>query len=399
LPSLKEQQLLNRLKVKDNLKQEYLAKLLSFDPTPKKIYRNWLIDKFNKKQIRLEDKSKIIEELTLFDELRKTRKGLDIGQLTMTEFRELVTTETPTLSESAKERAHIQELESNGDIEVLLRSKEATIKIPHTHEASCILGRGTKWCTAGRDDEETFEHYRGIGNLYIVTIGSDKYQLHFESKQYMDAMDVECSSEQIKILLELMKGKINSTTFYCKYAKYNGRWGEGSNEEEAISQSPKYSYDYADFVLKKRWGKDTPAEQTISQSPEYAYYYARFVLKERWGVNTPAEQTISQSPYYSHLYAHDILKERWGVNTPAEQTISQSPQWSYNYSRYVLKERWGKDTPAEQTISQSPQYAYSYAKYVLKERWGKDTPAEQAISQSPKYLHWEELYNELDFDD
>jgi len=65
LPPLKEQQLLNRLKVDEHLKQEYLAKLLSFDPTPKKIYRNWLIDKFNKKQIRLEDKIKTIEGFAL----------------------------------------------------------------------------------------------------------------------------------------------------------------------------------------------------------------------------------------------------------------------------------------------------------------------------------------------
>jgi len=172
----------------------------------------------------------------------------------MGEFRDLVITETPTLSNNAKDRARIQALEANGEIEVLLRTKEATIKIPHTHKASCVLGRGTKWCPTEKDPS-AFEQYSAAGNLYVIAIGGEKFQFHFEEGQFMDALDVGCGDEKIKVVLGLMEGVVDKPYFYYQYAKHYGRWGEDSREEIKISDDARLSYYYAKDVLKERWGR------------------------------------------------------------------------------------------------------------------------------------------------
>ena len=69
---------------------------------------------------------------------------------------------------------------------------------PHTSEAACTLGHGTKWCTTSG----AFEQYSEDGPLYIMIPKkprhkNEKYQLHIESKQLMDKDDSEAEIEDI----------------------------------------------------------------------------------------------------------------------------------------------------------------------------------------------------------
>lgn len=69
---------------------------------------------------------------------------------------------------------------------------------PHTSEAACTLGHGTKWCTTSG----AFEQYSKDGPLYIMIPKkpqhkNEKYQLHIESKQLMDKDDREAEIEDI----------------------------------------------------------------------------------------------------------------------------------------------------------------------------------------------------------
>lgn len=71
-----------------------------------------------------------------------------------------------------------------------------TIKIyhPKTEEESCHYGRGTKWCTAARE-HSMFDDYNEKGPLYIVVPRKpvhkgEKYQLHFETAQFMNERDI-----------------------------------------------------------------------------------------------------------------------------------------------------------------------------------------------------------------
>ena len=67
---------------------------------------------------------------------------------------------------------------------------------PKTYAASCKLGQGTRWCTATTEDDSYFKKYTKSGPLYIninKNNPAEKYQLHFESGQYMDREDEEIS--------------------------------------------------------------------------------------------------------------------------------------------------------------------------------------------------------------
>lgn len=88
-----------------------------------------------------------------------------------------------------------------------------TIKVyqPTTVEGACYYGRGTKWCTSATLSENLFEEYDDQGPLYIIQPikprhTGEKYQLHFESEQYMDENDEEVELIQLfKWYPELVK--------------------------------------------------------------------------------------------------------------------------------------------------------------------------------------------------
>jgi hypothetical protein len=65
------------------------------------------------------------------------------------------------------------------DVEVLYNGPLGTVTIPKSHEASCKLGSGTKWCTTGKDSY-FYDSYSSQGDLIIYNEkpGNAKYQLH-----------------------------------------------------------------------------------------------------------------------------------------------------------------------------------------------------------------------------
>jgi hypothetical protein len=75
------------------------------------------------------------------------------------------------------------------------------IFVPLTEKASCYLGVNTQWCTTWglqslnkdyRDRTSHFSKHNNQGPLYIIINKenpSDKYQFHFETKQYMNPAD------------------------------------------------------------------------------------------------------------------------------------------------------------------------------------------------------------------
>ena len=76
----------------------------------------------------------------------------------------------------------------------ILETDDIKVYNPITTEESCILGRGTKWCTASTDDKNRFEHYIIRGPLYIVVpkkpaYKGEKYQLHFFTWSIMNELD------------------------------------------------------------------------------------------------------------------------------------------------------------------------------------------------------------------
>ena len=66
------------------------------------------------------------------------------------------------------------------DVEVLYNGPLGTVTVPKSHEASCQLGSGTKWCTATTNNDTWFNSYNKSNDLIIYNEkpGNAKYQFH-----------------------------------------------------------------------------------------------------------------------------------------------------------------------------------------------------------------------------
>ena len=83
------------------------------------------------------------------------------------------------------------EEEISGNMEPVLQTENVLVYNPQTIEQSKRYGKHTRWCTAAKS-ENMFDYYKKKGELYIF-IGRkapfSKFQVHFETKSLMDALD------------------------------------------------------------------------------------------------------------------------------------------------------------------------------------------------------------------
>lgn len=159
-------------------------------------YAKLLINLYRKKRLKLEDLPKAKEYL---EYVYKHTIAFNINDITtLTDLYNLVkkyyTRDTRDLSSII---SALNEKEYN----MVFKGENFTIFIPLTEKASCTLGVNTEWCTTWgpeslnpkhRDRDGRFHYYNAQGRLYILISNSDvndKYQFHFESKQYMNRDD------------------------------------------------------------------------------------------------------------------------------------------------------------------------------------------------------------------
>ena len=82
--------------------------------------------------------------------------------------------------------------------EKVYEDEQWIIIIPHTEEAACYYGVNTKWCTAAKENN-MFDYYNNKGPLYINIHKptNNKYQFHFETRQFMDEEDEEIKPNEL----------------------------------------------------------------------------------------------------------------------------------------------------------------------------------------------------------
>ncbi len=87
----------------------------------------------------------------------------------------------------------------NGESTTIFDSPSISIAVPHTHEAACELSQGARWCTglADKQGSKFFELYDKRGPLFIVLDKDtgDKFQMHLESKLFLDSKDSPVDAE------------------------------------------------------------------------------------------------------------------------------------------------------------------------------------------------------------
>jgi len=157
-------------------------------------YFNWLYRMVSSNKLKEEDFYKVKEYLALFD---ANKKMLDVENRDINKFKSV-----PDLYNAIKhfEGASSEELMTPSGLEKKIKKEEVDkvyedgewlVMIPHTERASCLIGKGTKWCTAADKANNMFDSYNNKGNLYVIVNKSsnEKYQLHYESHDIMDASD------------------------------------------------------------------------------------------------------------------------------------------------------------------------------------------------------------------
>jgi len=105
--------------------------------------------------------------------------------------------------------------------------EDVLVIIPLTENASCKYGKGTRWCTAAKK-ENMFDEYTKIDpetgekqRLYILIPKNpkhpgEKYQVHFESKSYMNEKD-----ENVSIRIFERFPKLKETDFLQMVEQYD----------------------------------------------------------------------------------------------------------------------------------------------------------------------------------
>ena len=188
-----------------NIDTEGLKTLLLSDPTIVSNdrgvfigkYATWIGNLFAKGLIKPGDSWELKKALSIYSQNKENL--LPIEKYTSLDA---LLNDTMKFAQVAKKEApaHKEALEK------VYEDDEWAVYIPHTYRASRQIGQGTHWCTAS-SNPNYYESYTQYGDLYVNIRKSDdaKFQIHFESKQAMDANDRPVALGEIGISEGLKK--------------------------------------------------------------------------------------------------------------------------------------------------------------------------------------------------
>jgi hypothetical protein len=169
------------------------------DPTKNKQYLVWIAKQYVEKKFRLEDASRLKNDLAKFDKVKNTLENKDIMKYSLDDLYDTIESvdDSAPVSKGEEER----QIKSSG-AEKIIDDQNFTVIILKNKEAACYYGKGTKWCTAA-DRDNMFDQYAKDGNLYMIMVNDNgkqrKFQLHFESGQFMDERDRDVNGNKADI--------------------------------------------------------------------------------------------------------------------------------------------------------------------------------------------------------
>jgi hypothetical protein len=190
-------------------------------------YAKLLLNMYQKGGLRLEDLEKAKEYLGYVYSHKipvEINKINELGDL-YNVVKDYIVKDTKSLSEILK-------VLSQEEFKVLHNGEGWYIFQPLTEKAACYLGVNTEWCTTwgpyslnkkNKDRGNLYQRYAKDGPLFIMINKSDqndKYQFHFESKQFMDKDDRRIDTSNF------FKNKIELRNFF-----FPSFLGEVSNDE------------------------------------------------------------------------------------------------------------------------------------------------------------------------
>lgn len=236
-------------------------------------YFSWIY-KLLKNGLKEEDFYKVKEYLELFNKyINVIPKDMrDIGRYktiydlldVIKKFRDAAESgEEVSTSKKAEKKARLAK-----EVDVVYNSDRWTVKIPRTEWASCELGKGTEWCTAATKSDNRFESHNSDGPLYVLFNKEDnsRYQLHFETNQFMDVNDREVPTAYFfdyvaedNDLYDFFRGQSDRFYEFILKTSVDDMVDGGYNEtfEEALNSVDENSSDLKDVLRQLRNGHDS----------------------------------------------------------------------------------------------------------------------------------------------
>lgn len=160
------------------------------DPTPNNIYTPWIAREYSEGHIRrIEDLDSRVKPLLQSYHQYKNKgwfpqHAKDIMRVTVHQLSNIMV----NLNIPEKQ------LQDRGEYEEVYKDSTVRVIHPKDEAAACYYGQGTQWCTAATRGKNYFDQYNQQGPLYILiptnpTYTGEKYQLHFETNQFMNEED------------------------------------------------------------------------------------------------------------------------------------------------------------------------------------------------------------------
>jgi hypothetical protein len=154
-------------------------------------YFSFLYNLIKNNELKDEDSYKAKQYLALFN--------MNFGRLPKEKRNILQFKNLPDLYDAVAEfenggdelQSKTQELKSirEKEIDRVYEDSQWKVLTPKTERASCLIGKGTQWCTAADKSDNRFDSYNRRGKLYVLINKDDdsKYQIHFEDEELMDS--------------------------------------------------------------------------------------------------------------------------------------------------------------------------------------------------------------------
>ena len=138
-----------------------------------------------------EDKSKVTSDLKIYNSLKNKKMLKNERQNNIMNFPDFNSLWEVINSLSPEDIEAINPI-GKDEYDKWYEDKEWLVVIPKTYKAACKFGANTKWCTASKDTDSEFNTYSSEDTPLIDIINkidNKKWQVHFDTNQWMDAKD------------------------------------------------------------------------------------------------------------------------------------------------------------------------------------------------------------------
>lgn len=329
---------------------------LDTDPTPNKEYLQWLItlyvrilkdrvprrgfysvyDKSGGVGYRFfEDLVKVKESLTVFHKLKKsnvlTTKQKDIYNYnTIEDFVETVfIAEIPEADDNTMEILTAREWEQihNSNAEIVHQDPDWIVVHTKNKESNDAFGLNTTWCTAGTRYGNMFSTYDKQGPLYVLIKNNieanrnikktpdNRMQFHFESNQFMNALDKRVD------VAEFFKSYLKTKEFLKPHVI---KMIQKKNKKGDIKQISKLLQDFG--LIEELIPILIKSKIKVLTIKNMKFGEGGFELQDLYKVKTLEDVTISDSNLTEIPEVFRKMKQLRGLKLQ-NNTIKEVPEW------------------------------------------------------------------------